>query len=209
MSKYGVFGMKEKRRTALAAVVCLAIGSAVGSAVARNMAQLAEQKQSVNSIKLEEIIKPASELTTSKYYYTDSSIFDNHKELMGVTLPFTTDKVVFTYSGVISAGIDMDKVVYTIDEDNKMIIIKLPNPRIMSHETDEDGFKYYDVSNSVFTETSLSDYTNLISSLKKEKESEIMLNEEFFTSVKENAKTIIREMLESSGVTDSYTVIFE
>ena len=56
---------------------------------------------------VEKIIKPASDLITSKYIYKDADSYENYKNLFGKRVPFTTDKVVFTYKGTVSVGIDL------------------------------------------------------------------------------------------------------
>lgn len=66
-----------------------------------------------------EIIRPASELITTKYAYTDANIYENYKELFNVRLPITTNKVVFTYSGSVGIGIDLSKVSLYLDNENK------------------------------------------------------------------------------------------
>ena len=65
---------------------------------------------------IEEILQPAGDLITQRYYYTDMDTFESYKELLGAKIPLTTDKVVFTYKGAISAGIVLSKVEFEVNE---------------------------------------------------------------------------------------------
>ena len=55
----------------------------------------------------------------------------------------------------------------------------------------EDDFKYYDVMNSIMTETKMEDYTRLISELKAEQEQKLAADGEFYQSVTDNAKEVL------------------
>ena len=168
-----------------------------------------ETEEIINSITLKEILEPASELISLKYKYTDADIYERSKFAGNVKIPFTTDKVVFTYSGIISAGFDLSEVDYNINSTTKTITIDLPEPKILSHEIDESGFKFFDVKSSVFTETKLEDYTAMMAELKTKKEADLSDDSEFFDSVIDNAQTVVGNFLTLSDKTKDYTVKFK
>lgn len=200
-----------------ALIVCLLAGGFAGAKLAgRNkktllekVADAVEEKSTLDVRTIEEILQPAGDLVTQRYYYTDIDTFENYKELLGAKLPLTTDKVVFTYSGVISAGIVLARVEFEVDNEAKKIIIKLPPAFILSHEIDEDGFTAYEVKNSIFTETKIQEYSALMGSLKNRKEGELLKNEEFMTSTIEEAKKVITSFLKSASVSADYTIEFQ
>ena len=163
----------------------------------------------VDSLTIEEIITPASDLVTMKYSYTDVSVYENSKKAFGVKIPLTTDKVIFSYSGVVSGGIDLSQIKYDIDNEAKTIEITLPEPKFMSHEMDESSFKFYDAKNSIFTQTKLEDYTTLIGKLKKEKEAKLRSENEFLPSVTENAKKVLDDLLKIADATKDYQIIYK
>lgn len=163
----------------------------------------------MDSITLKEILSPASELVSMKYTYTDVDIYENSKKAFGYKIPLTTDKVIFTYNGIISAGIDMSQITYDINNETKTIRVILPAPTLMAHEIDENSFKFYDAKNSIFTETKLKDYTQLVSNLKEEKEEKLKNDAEFLPSVTENAKKVLNDLLKLSESTSEYTIIYE
>ncbi|SFX12626.1 DUF4230 domain-containing protein [Ruminococcus sp. XPD3002] len=194
----------------IAVVVCAVLGFVFGKVSSSSKDdKTVTTEEALTSITLDEILEPASELVSLKYCYTDADIYEKNKEWKGMTVPFTTDKVVFTYSGTISAGIDISEVKYEIINDAKRIIVTLPEAKVLSHEMDEKGFKFYDVKKSVFTQTSLDDYTALMAELKEAKEKKLKEDGEFFKEVEENAQSVLENFLTVSEATKDYTVTFK
>ena len=157
---------------------------------------------------VEEILSPASDLVTSRYNYKDAQIYENNKKFFGVKLPFTEDKVVFTYEGTISLGIDMSKAKYNVDNENKKITVDLPEIGIISNEIDAGSFEYPFVSDSVFNNTNMPDYTKLIDILKDEKAKDILADTETLDQCMANTKMVITNLLLNSDKTKDFTVEF-
>lgn len=158
---------------------------------------------------VEKIIKPASDLITSKYNYKDADTYENYKQLFSKKIPFTTDKTVFTYKGTISVGIDLSEVKYVIDNENKKIRITLPKLGIKSNEIDDSSFKYPFESDSIFNATGMSDFTELLAKLKENKEEEVKSDTKFMDTAKQNTENVLKEFLTAADSTKDYTVIFE
>lgn len=158
---------------------------------------------------IEEILRPASELITTRYYYTDADIFENYKQLGGMKIPLTTNKTVFTYDGTVSIGIDFSQIAIEVDNEERVITVTLPPSRIIANEIDASSFRYYDVTNSVFNQTEMGDITELIDQLKLKKEEKIYADEDFLLQSDRNAQRILEGFLSASELTDSYTVEFQ
>ncbi len=158
---------------------------------------------------VEELLKPASDLISQKYYYTDTGTYESTLEAFGQKIPLTTDKVVFTYDGVISVGIDLSMVIYEVNNESKTITLTLPEVKVFSNEIDPASFEYPHITDSVFNNTEMGDYTDMIATLKVEKEAEILNNVEFMTSARKNAEQILSEFLTASTLTQDYTVMIK
>lgn len=158
---------------------------------------------------LEEVIAPASELISYKYFYTTADIYEKNQQFFSVTIPFTTDKEVYVLSGVINVGIDLKNVDFDINEDNKTIIVHLPELVVMSHIIDTDSFKTYNLRNSVFTSSDLDDYSSFQEALKNMEEEKLMDNDQFWSLAKEQTKNIISSLINVSGIADEYTITYE
>ena len=195
----------------VSALVILIFGMGIGAKAFSNPKDKSlplEKEVKVDSITLKELLLPASDLVSTKYTYTDVGIYENSKKAFGVKIPLTTDKVIFTYSGIVSAGINLSDVTFDINDLSKSITITIPPPQFMSHEMDESSFKFYDAKNSIFTETKLEDYTALMGELKSQKEEQLKNDGEFFPSVSENAKNVITDLLKIAESTSDYKINF-
>ena len=155
---------------------------------------------------LREVIAPASDLVTYRYYYTNADTYEKSKNVWKVKLPFTTDKEVYVLSGVISAGIDVGKVEFSVDDEKKTIEVKMPEPVIVSHEIDADSFKTYNIKNSVFTASKLEDYVQFQEAIKATQEERLEDNDLFWEQAKNQSKNIITSLLTVSGATEDYEV---
>lgn len=160
----------------------------------------------VTAATLREVVAPAAELTAYKYYYTDVDTYEKSQKIWKFKVPFTTDKSVFSYSGEIGAGIDLDDAEFTVED--KSITVTLPKPDVLYHELDEKSFQSYDIKNSVFTSTDISEYADMIAALKARQEQKLNDNAEFWKSVKANTETVLRGVMTASGQLDEYTVSF-
>ncbi|MBQ7774801.1 MAG: DUF4230 domain-containing protein [Lachnospiraceae bacterium] len=168
-----------------------------------------EDEQKITISNIVEIVEPASELVATKYFYKDADVYENYKEAFGQKLPFTTDKAVFTYEGTVSVGIELAEVEYEIDEKNKIIVIVMPPVKVLSNEIDASSFEYPYVSDSIFNNTSMEDYTTLLARLQEEKRVETANNTELIQAATANAKGVLKNFLTSSHMTKDYQVQFK
>lgn len=157
---------------------------------------------------VKEVLAPASDLITTKYFYTDVGVDENSKMIGKLKLPFTTDKVVFIYSGIIYIGIDIEEVAYEIDNENKQITIILPECSIKANTVDESSIECPYMEDSVFNSTTMDYYMNLIGELKEQKAEEVMNNTEFMKQARINTEQTLREFLTLANSTKEYEIIF-
>ena len=166
------------------------------------------KKTQLTSQTVEEIIKPASDLVTSRYYYTDASTLESSKQLQDITLPFTTTKIIFKYDGVVSLGIDLSKVSFQIDDEAKTIEVDLPALNILANEIDENSFVYVYTESSVFNESDFSDFTPYLAQLKQQAAERVWENERFIEQAWTNTEGVLRAFLTSADATSDYSVTF-
>lgn len=188
------------------------VGAKIGGgkkSILQKVADSVEEKSTLDVKTIEEILQPAGDLITQRYYYTDMDTFESYKELLGAKIPLTTDKVVFTYKGAISAGIVLSKVEFAVDEEEKTVTITLPDIFIVSNEIFEDEFKAYEIKNSIFTETKFTDYALLLGSMKSKKAEELMKNQKFRDEARKEAENVISAFLKNATVSKDYKIIFK
>ncbi|MEE8716758.1 MAG: DUF4230 domain-containing protein [Coriobacteriales bacterium] len=158
---------------------------------------------------VKEVVAPASELVTTKYYYTNSETYRGSKEVGDVELPGTENVVVYTYSGTVSLGIDLSQASYQVDNDAKTIVVTLPEVGITSNEIDQSSFEPQYESYSALNPITLQDAYKSEADLKQEAADKVMANDELLTDAARTARSVIRDFLTSADATRDYTVTFE
>ena len=161
---------KEKRglKQGLIASLIIAIILIGGSIYVKNNF-VPKEETLISSETVESSLKEAKELTTLKYHYKNIASFENSQEFQGFKLPFTTKSFLYTYEGVIHAGVDLDKAKIDVNNEYKTISVSLPKSKILSHDIDEKSVMFYDEKNSIFNPLDLEDYSNF----RKEEEATV------------------------------------
>ena len=159
---------------------------------------------------LKEYVAPASELVTYKYFYTDTGTYEKNKTFgdSNIAVPFTKDKSVYVYSGVISAGIDVSDIKFVVDESNLKIMVVMPQSGVIAHELDTDSFQAYDVQNSIFMSSNLNDFAQFEGALKNTQEDKLNSNDAFWKEVRNNSENVIKSLITANGEIDDYELEF-
>lgn len=166
-------------------------------------------KAAVTISYLQKLIEPASDLVTVKYFYKDADTYTNTKQFFDHAVPFTTNEVVFTYTGIVSLGIDVSQCGFSVDNENKRIEISLPDVKIIANEIDADSFEFITTKDSVFNRTSMEDYTSLLAKLKEEKATETMNDQDLLDEVEKRAETVISNFIHETDLAADYSIDYK
>ncbi len=147
----------------------------------------------ISAVVVQNKISSISQLATVTYAYTELGQYESSKDFYGVTVPFTTNKFILTYDGVIKAGIDMSKVQVEVKE--KMVTVTLPEAEVLSHEIDEDSVKIFDEKTSIFNPFTVKEYTAFYADQKTSVE-EKALAKGLLTEASTQGKSAIEGILE-------------
>ena len=145
------------------------------------------------------------ELATEEYYYTGVESFDSSKSIKGFDLPFTTSRFIYSYDGVIKAGIDFEEIEVEKDDLKKLIVVTLPQSKILSSEIDHDSFKLYDEKQSIFNPLHVTDVNDTIKDLKAKAEADA-IKKGVLTRADKNAVTMLKQFLKSTYDLGDYTI---
>ncbi len=188
----------------LLGLILVAIIAVAGYFISKNIE--VEEKITITSETVEASIREAKELTTTKYHYKNIASYENSQEFYGVELPFTKKRFLYTYSGTINAGVDLDQVNAKVDDDNKIITVTLPEATILSHEIDEDSIMMFDEKESVFNQLKLEDYSTFRAEEKGKVEAEA-LKKGLLTEANDQSKKAVEEILNINPIiAEEYTV---
>ena len=148
-------------------------------------------------------IESAKELTTLKYSYTNMGQFENSSKIYGYDLPFTQKKFIVSYDGMISYGVDLEKM--DVKVSGKNINIKLPKSKVLSHEIYEDSLKIFDQKTSIFNPIKLEDYNDF--SKKQKKSIEKSAEEKgILKEADKKCEKAIKDIINIDKSLDDYTI---
>ena len=148
-------------------------------------------------------IESVKELTSLKYSYTNMGQFENSNKFYGYEIPFTQKKFIVSYDGVISCGVDLDKMDVKIS--GKNINIKLPKSKILSHEIYEDSLKIFDQKTSIFNPIKVEDYNEFAKNQKKSVEKKA-IERGILTEADKKCKKAVKDIVNIDNNLEDYTI---
>lgn len=156
-------------------------------------------------------LKDMGKLCTAEYYFTHVSHYDSSKTLpfkeTNIKIPLTKSSFVYSYDGVIIAGIDFSKIKVAFDEDAKTITLTLPETEVISSEIDTESFKLYDEKTSAFNPIHVTDVTESIDSMIKDELQKAEKNG-LFEKAESNAELILSNFIKGLPCGNEYKVLF-
>jgi len=147
-------------------------------------------------------------LETQAAYFTNVQTIEKARDIWGWTVPFTSSKYIFSYDGVVRAGINFEDVGVRVDELTHTVHITLPEVEITDISIDPNSLKLYDESKNIFSPLKLDDVNNSLLKVEEEAEKQAIGNR-ILESAQENAKTLITGLLASSYDMNIYTIEYE
>lgn len=143
------------------------------------------------------------ELATQEAWCTEVNVTDQSKKLFGIKIPFTQSKYIYSYDVVVKAGIDFNKITWSVK--NKTITVKMPESKILSCELDMDSFKVYHEEESIFTKITLKDNNKSFEKLKETARKDSQANG-LLDNADKNAETIISSFFWKEYNKDEYKI---
>lgn len=163
-----------------------------------------ESEPTITSTALTQQLQEVNELVTMDYNYTKVGKFENSLQINGWDIPLTSKSFLLTYSGKLSAGIDMSKA--SVEVKDKVIVVKIPEVTIFSNVIDEKSIEVYDETKNIFNPISITDYTTFATQQKDRVEEEAIENG-FLSEAATKAQSAIRKFLEMiPELKEKYTI---
>lgn len=149
--------------------------------------------------------KDIGELATQSAYTTVVNVEEASRNLLGIQIPFTESKYIYSYDVEVKAGIDFADIEWK--EEGKNIEVKLPEIKILSSSLDIDSFKVYHENKSAFSNIKLTSHNDALKQLQKEAEKEAVSNG-LLEEAGKNAEKIITEFFEQEFSPKEYRIKF-
>ncbi|MGB5823947.1 MAG: DUF4230 domain-containing protein [Proteocatella sp.] len=187
-------------------IVLVAIGSAF--IIGLKLADYNKEPAIISIMNIEGNIKEIGELATMEYGYLIAQTAEKpNRTVVGLEVPFTNSRVIYSYEGLIKAGINFNEIKVKVNEVNKTISVDLPDADILSSEVDFDSLIVYDEKNNPFNAFTFSDM-NLNISEAQIKAEESALSKGLLVRAAENAQSMIRTTVMSFYDLGEYEIEF-
>lgn len=203
MSKEKKYRVNPLKMTRMVIVIIVLCGLMIGAGYLAGKSS-SNERQELSAVVVQSQITEIAELATVTYSYTELGQYESSKEFYGTKVPFTTNKFILTYDGVIKAGVDVGKA--QIEEKGGTITVRLPQAQVISHEIDENSVKVFDEKTSIFNQFTVEDYTAFYADQKKSVE-EKAISKGLLTEARSQAVKAVTAALEPLVGEDGQLVV--
>lgn len=144
-------------------------------------------------------------LCTAEYSYTHVEQVDTSREIIGFKIPFTTSTFIYSYDGIVMAGIDFTKIQIDKNDTKKIITVTLPDVEIINSDVDQNSFQLYDEKNNIFNPISVTDVTDSFTDLKNSEEKNA-IEKGLFDRASANAILLVENFMHGSYDVEDYEI---
>ena len=187
-------------------LICLAIILICITIIAGMLVQT--RKNKVESRTVAFGLRDIGELVTQAGYFTNVQKNNKDQKLFGVSVPFTTSQYIYSYDGIVKAGLNFSELEIRVDDANKIVTVTMPEVKIFDISIDNDSLKIYDESQSIFTPLHITDLNDAQIKLKEEVR-QTAIDNGILEGAARNAKTLISGFLSGTLDLKDYTIEFE
>lgn len=154
-------------------------------------------------------IKGIEELATMEYLYTDAARYSDSKQIHTFDIPFTEKSFTIKWDGTIKAGVDVTQITTELNVADKVLVIHVPQAKILSHDPDEDSVEVLSEKDGLFNPVRVEDQTQFDAVSKKEMEERAVENG-LLEKAQKNAEEVISKLLSANpDIKGNYTIKFE
>lgn len=147
----------------------------------------------ISMSEIQQEIRQLGEMATVEYFYTNAARFSDGRTLLGIRV--SERSFVLKWDGVIKAGIDIDGIGLELQEESRVLTVKLPKAKILSHDPDLDSVEVVDQKNGLFDPVTVEDQTKFNAECEKAMEKKA-LERGLLEQAQENAEEILGQLLE-------------
>jgi len=177
----------------------LACASAIAGSVAVTFLENLPPAYTLTINAIESSYEPVRRFVTFTENYTMLSNYESSKLVFN-------DNAEITVKGTISAGLDMTKIMYSIDNVKGIIYVKMPEPEIFSNEIDESSCNWEFYNDSIFVNQSPEEFQEIRNEIKQEKINS--LRSSFWDNVRIENEKAITTLLTGIDATSIYKIEF-
>jgi hypothetical protein len=165
--------------------------------------KLVEVEKTITAEVLQDGLNDMGVLITEEYYFTQVESYEKTKTILNF---FTSNSnFIYSYDGVVSAGIDCSAISVEKDDDNQVITITVPPSEICYIEIDHDSFQMYSEKEGLWNSMSMEDYNDSLVEFEDAARKNA-IQKGVLDKADENARTIIGNFVMGMIEDSDYTI---
>lgn len=165
---------------------------------------IVEEIVTVNTEIIKDGLKEMGTLITQEYYFTQ---VEEYKSTERVWIFDSKASFIFSYDGVVTAGIDCNDIEISKDDETKIITVKMPKSGIIGVNIDHDSFKIYEEKEGLWNKLDMTKYNNSIIEFENEAKNKA-INKGIIDKADENAQSLIESFINSLIEDNVYSIEF-
>lgn len=198
------FGSKDKKNTTSQSVPFTS--SAEKRVVTVEKETFVEVEKTITSEMIAEGLNDMGVMITAEYDFTQVEEYTKTKTYLSFIT--TQSNFIYSYDGVVSAGIDFNSIKVVKDDEKKTVTITVPKAVIQYTDIDYDSFRMYSEKEGLWNPMSIQDYNTSLVEFEKNAE-EKAKKKGLLTKADENARMIIKNFVHGILDDNEYTVNFK
>lgn len=165
-------------------------------------------KVTISTEVIEDGLRDMGVLITQEYFFTQVETYEKEIPAGPITAVTSTARMVYSYDGTVSAGIDCEKIFVNKDDENLIITITIPEAEIQYVDIDLESFKIYEEKQGLWSKIRLADVNKSLVEFK-ESVKERAIEKDIIQNADKNAEQVIERFIYSLDLTGNYIVRFE
>ena len=154
-------------------------------------------------------LENVGELVTQTAHLTVVADTKVHREFFQLfEIPFTESRQIFSYDIDVDASVDFSRITYQIDNEKKVVKVKLPHAKIYKTTLDLDSLEVYLDSESLFSRIDLKKHNEAQKEMTRQGEEDAIKNG-ILTLADTNAQKLIDSLIRSDSIMKNYNIIYE
>lgn len=164
---------------------------------------LSTEEVTISTEVIEDGLRDMGVLITQEYYFTMVEEYTDTKKVLFI-FP-SVSSFIYSYDGVVTAGIDCTKIDVSKDDTKKEITISIPKSDIYSVNVDQESFKVYEEKERLWNQLTLSDFNSSRTEFENSAK-EKALSKGILKQADTNAKNVIKNFVDALQESDDYRV---
>lgn len=163
-----------------------------------------EEKITISTEIIEAELRNMGQLITQEYIFTQAETYEK-KEYIGPLV--STAKMLYSYDGVVYAGLECSEITVTKDDEQKVIYVTVPKSKITSVDIDYDSFKEFESKQGLWSKIKIADVNKSLQEFKKSAEDNAV-KKGVLDNADRNAESIIERFVRAFITDMGYSISF-